>query len=85
MHGVTLVWLFGILVGYFAYRRGRHFWVWLFLSCLISPLPAAVAVSLMKEILQPCPYCFKNVRADAKRCRHCGHQLKPSTQKMSEL
>lgn len=36
---LVLLWLvFAILVGFSAMGKGRSFWVWFILSCVISPL-----------------------------------------------
>lgn len=85
--------LFACLVGALAKRRGRGAVGWFVIAVLLSPLVAGIAVLVMKdmstaavlaqgELPQPdthvrCPECRELVRADARKCKHCGAALVP--------
>jgi hypothetical protein len=88
---VFIVWLlFAALVGAIASSRGRSGFGFFLLSVVLSPLIGLIFVLLAKarpstpdgEIITTdthvrCPDCRELVRADARKCKHCGTALVP--------
>lgn len=81
---IFVLWLaLSALIGKWAASKGRSAGFWFFAALAISPLLAAVFVALASRIgdaaLQRCPDCREQVRQDARKCRHCGAALVPTT------
>lgn len=89
---IFIFWFIGaIVVGIVADSRGRSGFGYFLLSMLLSPLLGlvlAVALPSVKgaiadgETPSPsthvrCPDCRELVRADARKCKHCGTALIP--------
>lgn len=87
--------IFSIVVGVAASSRGRSGFGWFVLSVLISPLLALILVLVLSrkggeavyvggeratpETHVRCPDCRELVRADARKCKHCGTALIPQS------
>ena len=85
---------FSVLVGILAHNRGRVGFGWFVLSLLFSPLLMALLVLVLRNRAKPpaatpanaapdgpetrCPECRELIRADARKCKHCGSALSPS-------
>jgi hypothetical protein len=77
-------WLFfSLLVGVLAHKRGRVGFGWFVLSVMLSPLLMGLLVLVLRDASQPvtqadnspqirCPDCRELIRADARKCKHCG-------------
>jgi F0F1-type ATP synthase membrane subunit c/vacuolar-type H+-ATPase subunit K len=88
---VMAVWVGGALVvGVMAAARNRSGFAWCLLSLVLSPVLMGLLVALLPrgdDGLQAvtaathrhCPECREVVRADARRCKHCGSQIEPIT------
>lgn len=85
---VAIFWfVFALIVGVYAARRGRSGTGWFLLSVLISPLLAGLlclAVGPKNQEAGPspdthvkCPDCRELVLRDARKCKHCGCSLIP--------
>lgn len=80
-------WLsFSMLVGVLAHNRGRVGFAWFVLSVMFSPLLMGLLVLVLSDASRPkadnspqmrCPECRELVRADARKCKHCGTTLAP--------
>lgn len=91
---VAVVWIvFAVLVGIAASSRGRSGFGWFLLSCIISPLIGLLVLIAMPtrgpgraedgsvvsaKTHVRCPDCKELVRAEARKCKHCGAALLPS-------
>lgn len=90
---LVILWLaLSFLAGYLADRKGRSFvgycLIAFFLSPLIGLLAAAIATPNQPRLeaaqisagaMRKCPHCAEPVRAEAKICRYCQHELPPHT------
>ena len=76
----------GGLIGRIAWRKGRSYYAFFWLSVLINPLvtgiiAAAIAPAPGSPALdnglatKPCPMCAETVKSEAKVCRFCGHEF----------
>ena len=82
-------WLFfSVLVGILAHNRGRVGFGWFVLSVMLSPLLMGLLVLVLRDASRPvapvdnspqirCPDCRELIRADARKCKHCGITLIP--------
>lgn len=84
-------WLFfALLVGIMAHNRGRTGFGWFILAALLSPLLMGLLVLVLRDLSRApglaepadtpqvrCPDCRELVRADARKCKHCGAALVP--------
>jgi hypothetical protein len=72
-----LVWLaLSIAVGTVAERRGKNAAMWMVISVLISPLIAYVILAVSEsDDIRTCPFCAEKVKAAARVCRYCHHDL----------
>jgi hypothetical protein len=82
---------FSVVVGIVAGARGRNGFGYFVLSMLLSPVligilviasPAVRETIPGEEVPTPqthvrCPACRELVRADARKCKHCGTALIP--------
>ena len=82
---------FAIAVGIWASNRGRSGFGWFLLSCVISPLLAAIFLAVTKNHAEPklssvkpnelthakCSQCAEFVLPEAHKCKHCGAVLNP--------
>lgn len=82
-----------LIVGAIAGKRGRSSGGWALLALVISPLLAVLILLVLQDrsrgaalaaAEQPtpethvrCPDCRELVRAEARRCKHCGITLIP--------
>lgn len=87
--------LFAIGVGAIASKRGRSGFGWFIVSAILSPLIGVILVLIMKDLSPRavaannevptaeshvrCPDCRELVRADARKCKHCGTALAPAS------
>lgn len=85
--------VFSIVVGVAANSRGRSGVGWFLFSLILSPLLGLILVLVLPrqsaetqdadEEVAPkfadvrCPDCRELVRADARKCKHCGSALVP--------
>jgi hypothetical protein len=90
---ITVLWLGGsVVVGIIAGAKGRFGFGYFVLSLLLSPvLIGLLALGLpaiqdkdvtVEDVISPkthvrCPDCRELVRADARKCKHCGVALIP--------
>lgn len=81
-----LVWIgLSVVIGYAAAQRGRSGPGWFFISILLSPLIAGIALLATGPLKSPnnpkinrkCPYCAEYVSREAVKCKHCGSDLEP--------
>lgn len=82
---MAIVWVvLAFLIGYFAaHEKGRSFWGWFLLSCLLSPLIGAILLMISRdrsdetatEGTKKCLYCAETVKKEATKCKHCGADL----------
>lgn len=87
---IVIAWFVAsIVVAIIAASRGRNSFGWFLLALLISPLIAGILVLALgskSEAGRRCPDCAETVRAEARKCRHCGAALEPmSAPKIDDL
>lgn len=89
---IFIFWLvFAILVGVWAGNWGRSGFGYFLLAALLSPLLGALillvagkkqAVVETRAVesgeLKKCPACAELVRAEARKCKHCGEEFVPT-------
>lgn len=88
---IAIVWLIlSLLVGVFSRNRGHSFLAGFVFAVILSPLIAFLIVLVRKPnaaalenrsvaagASKKCPTCAEVVRADALKCKHCGHDFPP--------
>lgn len=95
IEGIFFWLFFAILVAMLAGKRGRSGFGWFLLSAIISPLLAVLLLLVLDNLSATatakagdaptpqthvrCPECRELVRADARKCKHCGTALVPQT------
>ena len=81
-----------VVIAAMAHNRGRSGFGWFWLSLLISPLVALIAVLVAGEhkeaidgraladgTMRKCPQCAELVRVEAKICKHCRSDISTET------
>jgi uncharacterized membrane protein YiaA len=86
---IFFFWLIlAVLIGVWASNRGRSGFGYFLLAAILSPLIGALILLIAgpkpKEVearaiesgeLKKCPACAELVRAEARKCKHCGEAL----------
>lgn len=92
---IILTWiLLSIVVGIFASNMGRGFFIFLFLSIMLSPLISGIILlcigknrkeiefkEIMNGNMKKCPKCAELIKKEATICRFCGNNnfsIKPN-------
>lgn len=75
-----------ITVAMAAEERGRNGGAWALLAILFGPVALVMLIAFPESIRSPgskrfqqCPECREWVRRDARRCKYCVANLKPTT------
>lgn len=85
--------LLALIPGFIARGRGRRFWVWFLMGCIINPLLLSIIVLCMRKIepyeydygyggvvaaaLWNCRLCGTSNEAHYKKCQNCGSERYP--------
>lgn len=74
---IFIFWLsFSLLVSYFAKIKNRGTGNWFLISMIVSPLLAAVILLFLENKgVKTCPKCAEQVKTEAVKCKHCGHEF----------
>jgi uncharacterized membrane protein len=78
--------LIGGAIGTAAWRKGRSYKVFFWLTILLNPVITGLIVAIISPIptsgtagerrpMKQCPKCAEEVRAEAQVCRFCGHEF----------
>ena len=72
-----LIWLaLSIAIGTVAEKKGKSAATWMVIAVLISPLIAYVILAVSEsDDVRTCPFCAEKIKAQAKICRYCHHDL----------
>ena len=95
--GIAFFWfLFSIAVGIWAHNKGHTGFAWFLLALVISPLLGGIFCALSRDRKAvadlpsaathvKCPACAEFVLPEASKCRHCGSQLVPKLNYVSDI
>lgn len=81
--------LLGLIPAVIAKGKGRSFGLWWFYgtALFIAALPHSLIMKVniqaiehqqLSEGMQKCPHCAEFIKVDAKVCRYCGRDVRPS-------
>ncbi len=76
---VLVLWFLGAaIVAAIAKNKDRGAVGFFLVSLFLSPFIGLIAVLLSQPGGKKCPTCAEQVKFEALKCRHCGHQFPPN-------
>lgn len=83
---IAIIWIvLSLVVGAYAFKKGRNGFVYFLMALLLSPFLGWYIVlvsddlsnddNLLSGVLKKCPVCAELVKSEALKCQHCGGAL----------
>lgn len=76
---------FSACIGLWATVVNRGFFKWFFMAILFSPLLSGIFLIFSGNAGKKCEKCSEYIKLEAKKCKHCGHEVVTPEPKNNEV